>query len=429
MNLEERKRKRQQDTKNAMVVLIVILVAVVLAVTGIIAAVNHFVLKDRPPKKQDSGTEQIENTEHNGDVTPPVVPAVDPLTQQAADFVSGMKLEDKIAQMFVLTPNALTGFEGVTAAGDTTREFYEKRPVGGIIYMADNLLDREQTKQMLSNMSTIAKDRTNLPIFLSVDEEGGSVARVAGNAAFGIENVGDMSAIGATGDAGNAYNAGAAIGTYLKELGFNVDFAPVADVLTNPDNTAIGSRSFGSDPQAVAEMVVSGLQGLSSQGIYGTVKHYPGHGGASADTHDGPATVEKSLEELKAAELVPFQKAVDSGVSFIMAGHISLPDITGDNTPASLSQMMVTNILREQMGYEGIVITDGMNMAAITDSYTPDQAAVMAVNAGVDMILMPQDYEKAYDGILKAVNDGTISEDRINQSVQRIVKVKLAMGQ
>lgn len=429
MNLEERKRKRQQDTKNAMVVLIVILVAVVLAVTGIIIAVNHFVLKDRPPKKQNQGTEQLQNTENSGDVTPPVVPAVDPLTQQAADFVSGMKLEDKIAQMFVLTPNALTGFEGVTAAGDTTKEFYEKRPVGGIIYMADNLLDKEQTKQMLANMTTIAKDRTGLPIFLSVDEEGGSVARIAGNTAFGIENVGDMSAIGATGDAGNAYTAGAAIGTYLKELGFNVDFAPVADVLTNPDNTAIGKRSFGSDSQVVADMVVSELQGLSSQGIYGTVKHYPGHGGTSADTHEGAATVEKTLEELKASELVPFQKAVDSGVSFIMAGHISLPDITGDNTPASLSQMMVTNILREQMGYEGIVITDGMNMAAITESYTPDQAAVMAVSAGVDMILMPQDYEKAYNGILAAVNDGTISEDRINQSVQRIVKVKLAMGQ
>ena len=338
-----------------------------------------------------------------------------------------MALEDKVAQMFVITPEALTGYTSVTAAGDTTKTAYESRPVGGLIYMADNLLSTEQTTEMLTNMQNIAMERTGLPAFLSVDEEGGTVARVAANEAFGVTNVGNMSDIGAAGDAQKAYDAGVTIGTYLKQLGFNVDYAPVADVLTNPGNTAIGTRSFGSDASMVADMVTKELEGLSSQGVFGAVKHFPGQGGVSGDSHDGAVTLDKSLEELMQTELVPFQKAVENGVSFVMVGHISVPQVVGDNTPASLSQMMVSNVLREQLGYQGIVITDAMNMGAITGTYTADQAAVMAVNAGVDMILMPQDYETAYNGLLQAVQDGTITEERIDESVERIVKVKLQM--
>ena len=159
----------------------------------------------------------------------------------------------------------------------------------------------------------------------------------------------------------------------------------------------------------VADMVIKELEGLSSQGVFGAVKHFPGQGGVSGDSHDGAVTLDKSLEELMQTELVPFQKAVENGVSFVMVGHISVPQVVGDNTPASLSQMMVSNVLREQLGYQGIVITDAMNMGAITGTYTADQAAVMAVNAGVDMILMPQDYETAYNGLLQAVQDVTTS--------------------
>lgn len=429
MNQEERSLKRQQDKKNALIVFAVFLVVLGVLVTGIVIGLNKLLPQNNVGREPENvaQTETPENPENPG-VNPPVVPVVDPVSQQAADFTAEMTLEDKIAQMFVITPNALTGFDGVTAAGDTTKEAYQNRPVGGIVYFAENLQGTEQTTEMLANMKTIAQERTGLPIFLSVDEEGGSVARIAGNSAYGVTDVGDMGAIGATGDTQNAYNAGTVIGTYLHELGFNVDFAPVADVLTNPENTSIGNRSFGTDSQVAAEMTVSILQGLSSQGVYGVVKHFPGLGGVKEDTHESEAVSEKSLEEIKAQELVPFQSAVEAGASFIMAGHISLPNIIGDNTPASLSQMMITNVLREQMGYNGIVITDAMNMGAITGSYNSDQAAVMAVNAGVDMILMPADYETAYNGLLEAVNNGTITEERINESVIRIVKVKLSMG-
>ena len=430
MNQEERRQRRQQDTKHAVVVFVVFVLFAVLLVAGAVFALNKFVFQHRQKEEPPMAvTEEMENTSDTEEITAPVVPVVDPLTQQAAEFVAGMTLEDKVAQLFMITPEALTGFSNVTAAGDTTKEAYNSRPVGGLIYMSGNLKDTEQTTAMLTNMKSFAQERTGLLPFLGVDEEGGSVTRIASNSAFGVTDVGDMSAIGAPGDAQNAYNAGTVIGTYLKQLGFNVDFAPVADVLTNPDNTVIGSRSFGADSQLVSAMVTSELAGLTDQGVYGAVKHFPGLGSASADPHDGAVTSEKTIDELMAEELVPFRSAIDSGVSFVMVGHISLPNVTGDNTPASLSYKLITEVLREQLGYNGIVITDGMNMGAITGNYTADQAAVTAILAGADMILMPQDYQTAYNGVLGAVQSGTITEERLNESVTRIVKVKLQMGQ
>ncbi len=433
MNQEERRQRRQKDTKSAVIVCVIVVLILLVLVAGGVFLVGRLLPKGGGQNEGTDGTELPgENVAATGEVTeqPQTEVQTDPVEEQAAQLVSQMTLEDKIAQMFVITPNALTGYaSGVTAAGDTTKEAYQSRPVGGIVYMADNLTDPEQTTTMLSNMQEIARERTGLPVFLCVDEEGGSVARIAGNDAFGVTDVGNMSDIGASGDVQNAYNAGSTIGSYLAALGFNVDFAPVADVLTNPDNQVLGQRSFGSDAQTVAGMVTSELQGLSAAGVYGTVKHFPGHGGTSGDSHDGAVSTDKTLEELMAEELVPFQSAIDGGVNFVMVGHISAPNVTGDNAPATLSKVLITDVLRGQMGYNGIVITDAMNMEAITGFYNSDKAAVLAVTAGADMILMPADYNTAYTGILNAVNDGTITEERINESVTRIVKAKLAMGQ
>lgn len=433
MNQEERRQRRQKDTKSAVIVCVIVVLILLVLVAGGVFLVGRLLPKGGGQNARTDGAELPgENVAATEEVTeqPQTEVQTDPVEEQAAQLVSQMTLEDKIAQMFVITPNALTGYaSGVTAAGDTTKEAYQSRPVGGIVYMADNLTDPEQTTTMLSNMQEIARERTGLPVFLCVDEEGGSVARIAGNDAFGVTDVGNMSDIGASGDVQNAYNAGSTIGSYLAALGFNVDFAPVADVLTNPDNQVLGQRSFGSDAQTVAGMVTSELQGLSAAGVYGTVKHFPGHGGTSGDSHDGAVSTDKTLEELMAEELVPFQSAIDGGVNFVMVGHISAPNVTGDNAPATLSKVMITDVLRGQMGYNGIVITDAMNMEALTGFYNSDKAAVLAVTAGADMILMPADYNTAYTGILNAVNDGTITEERINESVTRIVKAKLAMGQ
>lgn len=482
MDREERREKRQKDTKNATLLFVGFLLIVILLIVGVVFSAWKIIFKGNQQNtaktevQTQTGTQKQSETQMETEMQTQSgiqtqtkhesksalkmetqialqtalqtvsalhldsirstaesevadIPVEENVAEQAAEIVAAMSLEDKVAQMFVITPGALTGYSSVTAAGDTTKTSYDKSPVGGIVYMSENLIDREQAVTMLSNMQTIAQERTGLPLFLCVDEEGGSVARIASNSEFGVTDVGDMSDIGATGDAANAHEAGNTIGTYLAEIGFNVDFAPVGDVLTNAKSSVIGERSFGSDSALVSEMVNAELQGLSEAGVYGTVKHFPGHGGVSGDSHNTIVSTDRTLEELMEEELVPFQGAIDTGVSFIMVGHIAAPKVTGDKKPASLSKVLVTDVLREQMGYDGIVITDAMNMGAITDKYNSDTAAVAAVQAGVDMILMPANYSKAYNSVLQAVKNGKISEERIDESVMRIVKVKLQMQQ
>ncbi len=436
MDREERRLRRRKDTRDAVVVLTIFAMIVALVVAGAVFGISKLMSgRNHTPVNGNAGadtqatetqeTESIPQTEEPEATETQTV--VDPLVEQAAQIVSGMTLEEKVAQMFFITPEALTGYGQVTVAGDATNEAYQKYPVGGLIYNSQNLVDIDQTKTMMAKMQQYADSRISLPVFLGVDEEGGSVTRIASNEAYGLTNVNNMSDIGATGDTQNAYQAGVTIGTYLSDLGFNLDFAPVADVLTVSDSV-IGNRSFGTDSELVASMALSELQGLESMGIQGVVKHFPGHGGVSGDSHSGAVSTDKSLEELFASELVPFQRAIDGGAEFLMVGHIAAPNVTGDDTPASLSKVMITDVLRTQMGYQGVVITDAMNMTAITANHAADEAAVLAVNAGADMILMPEDFGKAYNGVIDAVNNGTIDEYRINEAVVRIVKAKLALS-
>lgn len=349
--------------------------------------------------------------------------------QQIDSCLEDMTLEEKVAQLFIIQPEAILDVGTAVAAGDATREAINQNPVGGFIYFGDNLQSKEQTQEMLKNVQTYSMERTGFPAFLSVDEEGGTVARVAGTGNFDIPKIGDMADIGAAGDVEAAKQVGGDIGSYLAELGFNLDFAPVADVLSNPENTVVRDRSFGNDPEMVSDMAIAVSDGLEEKGILSTYKHFPGHGATSADTHKGYAYTDKTLEELEACELIPFQRCIADGAKIIMAAHISAPNVTGDDTPTSLSKTMVTDILREKMGYTGLVVTDAMNMGAITEEYTSAEAAVKALQAGVDVVLMPENYQQAYQGVLDAVADGTLTEERINESVTRILTVKLEMKQ
>lgn len=215
-------------------------------------------------------------------------------------------------------------------------------------------------------------------------------------------------------------------GEYQEEA-VNVDFAPVADVYSNPNNAVIGTRSFGTDANLVASMVEQEVLGLKEYHIAATLKHFPGHGDTAQDSHSGMALSYKTLEEIHSCELIPFQKGIDAGAEFVMMGHISYPNILNSDIPSSLSYTMVSEILRQEMGFEGIIITDGMNMGAIANRYNSASAAVQAVQAGVDMILMPNDFRAAYEGLLGAVREGTIEESRIDQSVQRILKEKISI--
>lgn len=357
------------------------------------------------------------------DSAPEPEPA-DELAQRVEDALAKLTLEQKVWQLFIVRPEAVTGVGVQTAAGEATREALAERPVGGICYFGANLTGTDQTREMLSNTRDYACEANGLPIFLCVDEEGGTVARVAGNSAFGVDDMGDMADIGATGNTDRAYDAAAYIGNYLTYLGFNVDFAPDADIANNPAGT-MGRRSFGSTADEVAPMVAAQVRGFTDAGILCSAKHFPGIGGAVGDSHDQSIYSDKTLDEIRGEELRPFEAAIEEDVPFVMVGHLSMPEVTGDDDPASISPELVTDVLRGELGYEGIVVTDSFEMGAATSALDGAGLAVAALSAGVDIVLMPADLDAAYQGVIDAIASGELTEERIDESVTRILRVKL----
>ncbi len=346
----------------------------------------------------------------------------------AASLVAKMSLEDKVAQMFMVTPEALSKFKGsVVASGEQTKQAFEKRPVGGVIYNSANLQSPEQVKTMLGNLQKYSKERTGIPVFIAVDEEGGTVARVSGSKGMGIKPYPNMSEVGAGKDSNRALQIGTEMGKYLADLGFNIDFAPDADVLTNPKNDLLKYRAFGSDPQTVSNMTAAFTKGLQTSKVLATYKHFPGHGSTSADSHKGITVSQQDATQLENVDLVPFKDAVAKDVKLIMVSHVCFPKAFGDNTPASLSKKVVTGWAREKLQYQGILITDAMSMGAISDNYQPAEAAVQAIQAGIDIVLDPKDFDAAYEGVLSAVKAGKISQEQIDKSVTRIVATKLQL--
>lgn len=376
------------------------------------------VISEAAPETESAISEAAPETE-------PAASEADAAAEKAEALLADMTLEEKIYQLFIVAPEQLTGISQVTAAGDATKAKLQQYPVGGLVYFSGNLVSADQTKTMLSNVQRFSNEIEGVDLFLCVDEEGGRVARVAKNGAFQVENMPSMASVSGEEE---AFRCGDTIGAYLRELGFNVDFAPDADVLTNSANTVIGDRSFGSDPETVTKYAIAYSDGLHANGMMSTFKHFPGHGATEADTHEGYAYTGKSYEELMEAELKPFQAAGANGVDMVMVAHISVPAVTGDDTPSSLSERMITGILRGELGYDGLIVTDALNMGAIAQHYGSSAAAVKAVEAGVDLLLMPGDLQAAYSGIYNAVQNGEISEERIDESVRRILTVKVRLS-
>ena len=436
---ERREYRRQRRIRNQRIAFFA-LIASVLVLVAIALGGVFLVNKQIEEKKQQETVEELSEEVVNVDVTeqtvaPDVVVEENEVEEETIyeetnkeeildevieAIISEMSLEEKVAGIFVVTPEGITGVDTAIQAGDGTKTALEKYPVGGLIYFKKNIQSEDQIKKMIENSISYCK----YPMFIAVDEEGGVVSRLAD--ALQIENVGSMSDIGATGDDTKAYDAMKTVGTYLKEYGFNLNFAPVADVLTNKNNTSIGNRSFGSDADMVSGMVTSAMKGLEDAEVTACVKHFPGLGDASDDTHNGLAIIDKSLEELKQTELIPFMSAIENGAQMIMVGHMSLPQIVSNNTPATMSKEVITDLLRAELGFNGVIITDAMNMGAITEYYGADEAAIRAIKAGADMVLMPEDFKVAYEGVIAAVEDGTISEERINNSLKRIYRIKYA---
>lgn len=349
------------------------------------------------------------------------------LDERAAEKTASLTLEQKVAQLFVVTPEAITGVGTATKAGSTTQQALAAYPVGGLVYFQKNLLSADQTREMIANSQSYAQDACGLPLLVGVDEEGGTVSRIGGNPGFAIHNEGNMADIGATGDPAQAKAVAQTIGGYLGDLGFNLNFAPDSDVCGDPASDVMALRSFGTDPVLVADMVSAQVEGFAEAGVLCSAKHFPGIGGVMGDSHEGAIVSEKTLDELREWELVPFKAAIGAGVPMIMVGHLTAPNAFGSDVPASLNPAAVTDLLRGELGFEGLIITDSLSMGAVGDFCTPDQAGVAALTAGADLVLMPEDFPAAYQGVLDAVSAGTLSEDRIDQSVTRIVKAKLAL--
>ncbi len=351
----------------------------------------------------------------------PAEPAPEEKRAQAA--LRDMTREEQVYQLFIVTPEALTGVDTATAAGDMTREALAKRPVGGLVYFSKNLENRAQTIEMLSKTASYC----DIPPLLAVDEEGGTVSRVGVNPDMGVNAFDDMAEYGEAGDAETVRGIGQTMGAQLRELGFNVNLAPVADVLTNPRNRSIGRRSFSSDPAVAAEMVRAMVEGMEESGCISALKHFPGQGDVSGDTHKGLAVSERTLEEMESCEFQPFEAGIAAGAPMVMVGHLSVPALTGgEDTPASLSPEVITGTLRERLGFRGVVITDALDMDAVTERYDAAEAAVAALEAGADLLLMPDDLDGAVEGVLEALDDGTLSEERIGESVVRILAMKYA---
>lgn len=342
----------------------------------------------------------------------------------AAEIAASMTEDERLYQLFFVTPEQLTGFKRVYQSGRTTSGALEQKPVGGLIYFAANLDTAAQTLEML----TKTQEYAGLPLFLGVDEEGGRVARVSGQKSMGFDSFPAMAEIGSTGDTQQAYDTGVAIGEMLASLGFNVDFAPVADVLINPNNSEIGDRSFGTDAALVSDMTAAYTAGLRSAGLASSLKHFPGHGSTVSDSHNGYSESTRTLDEMREEEFLPFIAGIAEGTDFVLMSHMSAVNIDSSGAPASLSEYIITDLLRGELGYERIVITDSLSMGAVTQSYTGGEASVQAILAGADMILMPENLDEAVEALRTAIADGRLTWERIDESVQRILAVKLERG-
>lgn len=343
-------------------------------------------------------------------------------------LVEQMTVREKIGQMLAVAPEYFDftlsqkqidqdKTEASTMLTPRMKLNFKNYPAGTIILFAKNIETPEQTKRLIASYRALSR----VPLMICVDEEGGRVARIAKNKNFGIVNVPPALE---TVTEEKAEANGFAIGTYLSSLGFNADFAPVADVWTNNENTVIGDRAFSRDPNKAAVLVKASIKGFHKAGTKTAIKHFPGHGDTREDSHTSSAKSMKTWEQLKDCEMIPFKAGINAGTDMVMIAHIHTPNADAENLPATLSHTWITDRLRGELGFNGVVVTDAMGMKAISEYYESTKAAIMAINAGCDIILMPHDYAKVFDGIIKAVEDGTISEDRINESVERILLMK-----
>ena len=328
-------------------------------------------------------------------------------------------LREKVAQLFVV------GFPDTTP-DDEIREFVAEG-VGGVIYFARNLDDPEQVAALSESLQETAAENDRPPLLITADEEGGVVSRLPWEGRL----PGQMT-LGAARDSDLARRAAAAKARELRAVGINSNLAPVLDVNNNPDNPVIGVRSFGEEADLVSDLGTAVAAGFESQGVVACGKHFPGHGDTATDSHLDLPVIDHDRERLDAVELAPFRAAIESGIGAIMTTHVAFPTFTDDaERPATLSKPVLTGLLREELGYDGLVVTDCMEMNAVADSVGTPEGAVQAVKAGCDLVTVshtPETQRAAIDAVVAAVQSGRIAETRIDTSVRRILRTKAEFG-
>lgn len=327
-----------------------------------------------------------------------------------------MTLEEKVGQLVI------AGFYG-TDIDDVTEKLVTEAKIGGIIFFKRNLTTSKQVVSLLNHFKSIS---AGIPLFLSIDEEGGSVSRLPDE----LVNLPNARTFAKRNVLNITYDLGFAIGYALHEYGFNLNYAPIMDVVTNPYTSPIGNRSFSSDPTVVSEMGMLMARGIENAHVISVIKHFPGHGNTSVDSHAGIPVLKTSLEKLKQLEFAPFTYAIESAISGIMIGHIALA-LYDRKLPASLSYPIMTQLLRESMGFQGVIFTDDLGMGAISANYTQAEAAVLSIMAGADVVMVShgrRDPFKVVESLKEAVLDGRISQVRLDASVRRILKLKYNFG-
>lgn len=336
----------------------------------------------------------------------------------AQTLLDGMTTQEKICQLLIVHPEALTGGGTVTGMTDELAAALRTYPVGGLLLSAGNMTSGEQLAALTAALSNGCK---TAPL-ISVDEEGGRVARLMNT--VGTTKIGSMYSYRAQGTQG-AHDNAQTIARDIAAYGFNTDFAPVADVWTNKRSNAIGDRAYSDDYDEAAELVAAAVKGFHDGDVICCLKHFPGHGSTKTDSHDGAATVDKTLPQLRQEDLKPFVSGIAAGADMVMVGHLTVP--TMDDAPASVSHKIVTNLLRYDLGFRGVIVTDGLQMQALAQ-YTDGEKAVLALAAGNDMLLEISDVPGTVAAIEKALADGTLSQAALDESVLRILQLKLAHG-
>lgn len=360
------------------------------------------------PTEAENEAMQNSQESQTGDTTSSMEPEIDPLDELVNALLQEMTLEEKVAGMFIVTPESITGVGKVVQAGEGTKTALAENPIGGILYEEKNFKSEEQFLEMLTNTRAYSE----YPLFLAVQRESGNVDT------FGIPATAKTSEITNAEDVKTAFMT---IAEKLAGYGINMNIAPVADVVSEEGNTSLQGRTFGSDAATAAPLVNAAVETLQEKEISAVLTKFPGEGSINANQG---MTITKTLEELKNSEFLTYQMAIQNGVDCIMVSNAKAPEVIGDETPCSLSSVIIQDTLRNSLGFQGVVMTDKLSDSEITSKYSDAEAAVAAILAGADILFVPADYHKAYEGVMQAIADGTITEERIQESLMRIYRVK-----